>query len=83
MGSGRPTRYVAKMASDPQDLVGNRRQLLEIGMLAVFGACVVFGAVRLATELLTGLATPWWGNAAGAVLTGALHLWYRRAPDAR
>ena len=53
MGSGRPTRYVAKMASDPQDLVGNRRQLLEIGMLAVFGACVVFGAVRDVEVLAT------------------------------
>ncbi|MFO0682638.1 MAG: ATP-binding protein [Sandaracinus sp.] len=71
------------MATDPQDVVGNRRQLLEIGMLAVFGACVVFGALRLVTELVTGLATPWWGNLGGAVLIGALHLWYRRAPEAR
>ncbi len=71
------------VAADPQDVVASRRRLLEIGMTAVFGACVVFGALRGVTELVTGHATPWWGNAGGAVLIGALYLWYRRAPDAR
>lgn len=60
-----------------EDVVGDRMRLVQIGMLAVFVACVVFGALRLATQLQTGLATPWWGNALSAVLIVLLYLWTR------
>jgi signal transduction histidine kinase len=52
-------------------------------MIAVFVACVVFGAVRLAVHLATGLATPWWVNAGGAVAIAVLWAWYRGDPDGR
>lgn len=66
-----------------EDVVGERRRLLEIGMAAVFGACVVFAALRLGIQMVTGRATPWWGNAIGAVVIGSLYAWYRRDPKAR
>ena len=65
------------MAPAGQDIVGDRTRLLGIGMTAVFSACVVFALLRLGVELQTGRATPWWGNAAGAVAIACLYLWYR------
>ncbi len=58
-------------------MVGDRQKLLGIGFAAVSGACVVFAIFRLASELATGRATPWWGNAAASVALGILYLWYR------
>jgi len=52
-------------------------------MAAVFFACVVFATLRGITALSTGKATPWWGNAIGAVVVAALYGWYRRAPAER
>jgi signal transduction histidine kinase len=52
-------------------------------MTAVFAACVIFALLRLTVELLSGRATPWWGNAAGAVAIAGLYLWYRVDPVSR
>ncbi|HEX4382195.1 MAG TPA: ATP-binding protein [Myxococcales bacterium] len=60
-----------------QDIVGERERLLDIGMAAVFATCVVFAVFRLAVSLVTGKATPWWANAAGACAIALLHLWRR------
>ncbi len=65
---------------DSIDIVGDRQQLLSIGMVAVFAACVIFGALRLIVAMTSGRATPWWGNATGAVVIAALYVWYRRDP---
>ena len=73
----------SKAAVGSIDVIGDRHQLLSIGMIAVFAACVVFSILRFATSLFTGRATPWWGNAGGAVAIVALYLWYRRAPQRR
>ena len=59
------------------DVVGDREKLLGIGFFAVSGACAVFAAFRLGAELLTGRATPWWGNAAATVALSILYGWYR------
>jgi signal transduction histidine kinase len=69
--------------SAPEDVVGDRSTLVVIGMVAVFIACAVFGALRFVAHLVTGLATPWWGNATGVVAITLLFLWHRRAPDRR
>jgi signal transduction histidine kinase/ActR/RegA family two-component response regulator len=63
---------------DEQDVVADRSRLVGIGMAAVFVACVSFGVVRYVVQAETGLATPWWGNAIGAVAIALLFLWYRR-----
>jgi signal transduction histidine kinase/CheY-like chemotaxis protein len=60
-----------------QDIVGERERLLDIGMAAVFAACVVFAVLRFAVSLTSGKATPWWANAAGACVIAVLHLWLR------
>jgi signal transduction histidine kinase/DNA-binding NarL/FixJ family response regulator len=52
-------------------------------MTAVFVACAVFAALRLAVQFATGMRTPWWGNASGAVAIGLLYLWFRRDPKKR
>ena len=65
------------------DLVGDRHRLVRIGMVAVFSACAVFAATRLAVTLSTGRATPWWVNALGAAAVAGLWTWYRRDPAAR
>src|SRR3954468_11340132 len=65
------------------DVGGARRTLLAIGMAAVFVACVVFGALRFVAHLITGKATPWWGNAIAAAMIALLFVWYRRAPERR
>ena len=52
-------------------------------MTAVFTACAVFAVLRLGVQLATGRATPWWGNAGGAVGIAALYLWYRGNPASR
>ncbi|MCA9618995.1 MAG: response regulator [Myxococcales bacterium] len=65
------------------DIVASRDRLVKIGMGAVFIACVVFAVLRLGVSLATGKATPWWGNAAGAVVVLLLHLWYRVDPERR
>jgi signal transduction histidine kinase/CheY-like chemotaxis protein len=66
-----------------EDAVGDRVRLVEIGMVAVFFSCVVFAIVRFCVEKVTGLATPWWGNALGAVVIACLYLWFRRNPYPR
>ncbi|MFI5167873.1 MAG: PAS domain S-box protein [Thermoanaerobaculales bacterium] len=78
VASGRSLREVAKI-----DILADRHNLLLVGMVAVFAACVIFGAARLASTLSFGSRTPWWGNIAGAVLIVALYLWYRRRPAER
>jgi len=65
------------------DLVGDRHRMILIGMVAVFAACAIFTATRLAVTLSTGKATPWWVNALGAGAIAALYSWYRRDPGAR
>ena len=52
-------------------------------MVAVFAACAVFAAARLAVMLRSGKATPWWINALGAFAIAALYVWYRRDPTRR
>ena len=52
-------------------------------MGAVFSACALFAATRLAVTLKTGLATPWWANAIGAVAIATLWAWYRVRPKER
>ncbi len=47
------------------DTVGDRHSLVAIGMLAVWVACVVFGAARLVVTLSTGKLTPWLGERRG------------------
>jgi signal transduction histidine kinase len=64
-------------------VVADRRRLVEIGMVAVLVACVTFAITRFVAEQSSGQPTPWWANAIGAVLVAALHLWQRRAPEAR
>lgn len=75
----------SRLRTEPagDDVVGDRRSLLGIGMAAVFAACVVFSVSRLAITVITGKLTPWWLNAIGAIAVGGLFLWYRRRPDAR
>jgi PAS domain S-box-containing protein len=65
------------------DMIADRRVLLEIGMAAVFLACIVFTAARLLITLRTGKLTPWWIDAMSAVAIAALYLWYRRTPESR
>jgi signal transduction histidine kinase/ActR/RegA family two-component response regulator len=57
--------------------------LFGIGITAVGGACALFGVIRLAVQLVTGRATPWWVNIGGAAALAALYLWYRRDPKNR
>lgn len=61
----------------------DRFQLVRIGMLAVGGACAVFFVSRLASQLVTGAPTPWWGNAIGLALVVVLWFWFERAPEDR
>jgi signal transduction histidine kinase/ActR/RegA family two-component response regulator len=75
-----PAEEKAAPRDTSQDLVGDRSRLLSIGMIAVFTACVVFAIVRLGVSIQTGHATPWWGNALGAVAVAALYLWFRGDP---
>jgi signal transduction histidine kinase/CheY-like chemotaxis protein len=79
----RPTDTSPAPEAASPDIVGDRHQLLSIGMAAVFVACVVFGALRLFVQLASGKATPWWGNAGGAVAIAVVYLWYRRARQRR
>jgi len=65
------------------DIVGDRERLVGIGMIAVFGACVIFGATRLFLTLSTGRPTPWWANVAAALVVSAIFLWYRRRRETR
>lgn len=60
-----------------------RVELVRIGLVAVLIACLLFAPLRLAGTLLEGRATPWWGNAVGAVVMGATLVWFRRRPAAR
>jgi signal transduction histidine kinase/CheY-like chemotaxis protein len=62
-----------------EDIVGDRALLVSIGMGAVFVACVVFGALRFVVHITTGVATPFWGNAAGAVAIAVLYGWCRQS----
>lgn len=75
--------HPVQKVAPPEDVVGDRVRLVEIGIAAVFLACVVFGISRLCIELATGLATPWWGNAVGALVIGALYVWFRKDPVRR
>lgn len=70
-------------AGSGRDLVGDRQRLIRIGMVAVFSACALFGAARLALTLTSGRPTPWWANVLGAAAIGLLWGWYRRSPGAR
>lgn len=63
--------------------VAPRHRVIAIGMLAVAFACTVFTLIRLLMQLQTGRATPWWGNAAGALCVGLLYWWYGRSPERR
>jgi two-component system cell cycle sensor histidine kinase/response regulator CckA len=65
------------------DLLGDRHRFLLLGMVAVFAACLVFAVARLVLTLESGTATPWWANAAGAVVVASTFVWYRRRPDRR
>ena len=65
------------------DTVGDRHSLVLIGMISVWLACVVFGITRLIVTLSTGMLTPWWANAIGAVVLTLLYLWYRLQPQRR
>jgi hypothetical protein len=60
-----------------EDIVGDRFRLIGIGMAAVAIACAIFAAFRLIVQIETGHATPWWGNAAGAVALTLLYVFYR------
>ncbi len=60
-----------------------RQKLIEIAMATVFASCAVFAVMRLAAQLATGLTTPWWGNAIGALCIALLYQWYRRDRAAR
>jgi signal transduction histidine kinase/CheY-like chemotaxis protein len=66
-----------------EDVVGERRKLVEIGMTAVFFACAVFAVLRAIVQWTGGRSTPWWGNAIGAVVIAVLWLWFRRSPAER
>jgi signal transduction histidine kinase len=69
---------VTEPASGPrEDVVADRARVIRIGMTALLFASLVFAALRLALQLSTGRATPWWVNAAGALAQAALYLWYR------
>ncbi len=61
-----------------EDVVGDRFRLIGIGMTAVGIACAIFAVFRLVVQIQTGHATPWWGNAAGAVALALLYLFYRQ-----
>lgn len=67
----------------PIPLPADRLQLTRIGMLAVLAACTVFTVSRLGTQIMTGLATPWWGNAIGVVAMLGVWLWFRGDPRGR
>ena len=61
----------------------DRFQLVRIGMLAVAGACAVFFVSRLASQLVSGAPTPWWGNAIGLAFVVVLWRWFERSPGSR
>ncbi|MCA9516570.1 MAG: response regulator [Myxococcales bacterium] len=61
----------------------DRTRLVGVAVLAVFGSCASFAGARLLTQLDTGKLTPWWGNALGAVVMGAVWLWFRKRREAR
>jgi signal transduction histidine kinase/CheY-like chemotaxis protein len=67
----------------PEDVVGEREKLVSIGIVAVLVACLVFGALRLAVALVTGKATPWWGNVGAGLFLLGLRAWFRRDPGPR
>jgi signal transduction histidine kinase/FixJ family two-component response regulator len=65
------------------DPARDRTRLVHVAAGAVFASCVAFAATRLATELDTGLLTPWWVNAGGAAIIALLWSWFRLATAAR
>lgn len=79
------TKQVASLVdgSGEHDIVGDRSRLVAIGMVAVFVACVTFAVLRYVVQVVSGRATPWWGNAVGAVVIALLFLWYRRDAERR
>ena len=77
------SRPTASPSPHPDDVVADRARLLRVAMASVGLACLVFGVARLATELVTGRATPWWANLGAAALLLVLGLWYRGAPAER
>ena len=68
---------------DTEDVVGDRTRLIEIGMAAVFLACVLFAIARFVMAELSGLRTPWWGNALAASMVALIYAWFRRDPVGR
>jgi signal transduction histidine kinase/ActR/RegA family two-component response regulator len=66
-----------------EDGVGNRQQLIRIGMAFVMLACAVFAVARAGLAYFTGLLTPWWVNACAGLAMGVLYLWFQRAPERR
>ncbi|MEM9187812.1 MAG: ATP-binding protein [Myxococcota bacterium] len=65
------------------DLVADRTRLIVIGAQTVIAAGVIFTGTRLASQLVTGQATPWWVNAASVAILSLLLPWFRAAPDRR
>ena len=80
--SSDPSTHLAPLPSEVLS-PRHRQAFLRVGMAAVFASCLVFAVTRLAVELSTGLLTPWWGNAGGALGIAVLWLWYRRDPRRR
>jgi signal transduction histidine kinase/CheY-like chemotaxis protein len=70
-------------AESGDDAVGDRAQLVRIGMLAVATACGIFACSRFWIQRSTGLLTPWWANVIGAAALLLLYLWYRESPGRR
>jgi signal transduction histidine kinase/CheY-like chemotaxis protein len=60
-----------------------RGRIVAVGVMLVAGANLLFAVLRLAHQLGSGLATPWWANALAAVSLAGLYLWFQRGPQQR
>jgi signal transduction histidine kinase/ActR/RegA family two-component response regulator len=72
--------HAARAAPDQGEFAGDRQLLVQIGIGAVFVACVVFAAARAIVQWHSGALTGYWINLIGALVMGCTWVWFRRAP---
>ena len=60
-----------------------RLRFVQTGLVAVFASCFVFGIARGFAQWSGRGLTPWWANAAGALVMLVTGLWFRRDQEQR